>query len=253
MQQPHHAVEKSKRPAARWLIGPIIALVIIANIGDIMTPQWAEQHPAWLIALNSRSRILALTTNNLDPLSYYGIATFRLLISDPLFYLLGWYYGDSAISWLERRTPTIGELMRTWERWFSYAAYPLVFIAPNNPICLLAGAYGMKPLAFFVTNITGTLVRLWTIRIFGNVFSDPIDGVLGFITQYRLPLTVLAVLWAGWSLRSELRKGAENHAAIGDLSELDDVAGSGDVVSSSQGETASGSPKPPRAADEPDV
>mgnify|MGYP006193657243 CR=1 FL=1 len=36
-----------------------------------------------------------------------------------------------------------------WERWFGKAAYPLVFIAPNNFICLFAGAAGMRIGWFF--------------------------------------------------------------------------------------------------------
>ena len=44
--------------------------------------------------------------------------------------------------------------MRQWERWFGKAAYPLVFVAPNNFICLFAGAAGMSVPAFFITSAT---------------------------------------------------------------------------------------------------
>ena len=43
----------------------------------------------------------------------------------------------------EKRTRTFGGTMRRAESWFGKAAYPLVFIAPNNFICLFAGASGM--------------------------------------------------------------------------------------------------------------
>ena len=57
--------------------------------------------------------------------------------------------------------------------WFGKAAYPLVFIAPNNPICLFAGAAGMSLPGFFVANLAGTLARLYLIRRLGDAFDRP--------------------------------------------------------------------------------
>ena len=47
--------------------------------------------------------------------------------------------------------------MRQVERWFGRAAYPLVFVAPNNLICLMAGAAGMSVGGFFAVNLAGTV------------------------------------------------------------------------------------------------
>ena len=92
--------------------------------------------------MNARNRNLILVTNQLDAVSYYVVATVRLLLSDPLFFLIGYWYGDTALTWMEQRTKTYGSMLRQWERWFHKAAYPLVFIAPNNVICLFAGRGG---------------------------------------------------------------------------------------------------------------
>ena len=91
---------------------------------------------------------------------------------------------------MEQRTKTYGSMLRQWERWFHKAAYPLVFIAPNNVICLFAGAAGMSVPAFFITNVTGTIARLYLIRRLGEAFERPIDEILDFIARYRLPLLV---------------------------------------------------------------
>ena len=104
--------------------------------------------------------MLALTTNQLDAWSYYSIASARLLASDPLFYLLGLWYGDSAITWMEKRTQTWGQMLRQLEGWFSKAAYPIVFLAPNNYICMFAGASGMRPSLFIGLNVAGILAAL---------------------------------------------------------------------------------------------
>src|SRR3546814_4697253 len=88
--------------------------------------------------------------------------------SVPLFFLLGYWYGDQAVSWMERRTRTFGDTMRQVERWFGRFSYPLVFLAPNNVICLFAGAAGMSVAGFFITNLAGTAFRLYLIRRVGE-------------------------------------------------------------------------------------
>ncbi len=197
----------------------MIALVIAAQVGDALAPSLVDRHPLLLIILNARNRNLALTTVNLDAVSYYVVGTIRLMISDPLFYLLGWFYGETAIRWMERRTPTYGRLMRRFESAFRKAAYPLIFIAPNNPICLLAGASGMRPITFFALNLSGTLARLYAIRWIGDVFSDPIESILGFIQDYRIPLLVLTVSLVGWTFMREWRRGSTEVASLAHLDE----------------------------------
>ncbi|HSL57717.1 MAG TPA: hypothetical protein VK866_07740 [Acidimicrobiales bacterium] len=189
------------------LAAPLVVLVIMSYIGDALAPTLVDRHPLLLIALNARNRNLALTTNLLDPLPYYVVGTLRLLASDPLFYLLGWYYGDAAVKWAERNTRTFGDLLRMVEKYFAKLAVPLVFAAPNNFICLFAGAAGMRPVVFFAANISGTIARLWVIRQLGNVFSEPIDWILDLIAQYRMPLLVLSVVVVALTILSEYRSG----------------------------------------------
>ncbi len=198
---------RTDRRTLTLLVVPIVVLIIAANVGDALTTTLAPSHPLTLIALNSRNRILVLVTNDLDALSYYGVATLRLMLSDPLFFLVGYWYGEAAVSWMERRTRTFGHSMRRAEQWFGRAAYPLVFLAPNNFICLFAGAAGMSIVGFFLTNLAGTLVRLYLIRRLGETFEAPIDDVLGFLADYRLPLLVLSVAVVAATSLLELRKG----------------------------------------------
>src|SRR3954447_9263912 len=191
----------------RLIIGAIVVLVIGGMIGDALAPTLVNEHPLWLIMLNARSRNLVLVVNQVDAVPYYLVGAFRLLLSDPLFYILGYYYGDTATQWMERRAPTYGRFMRNAERWFGIAAYPLVFFAPNNYICLFAGAAGMSIPVFLTLNVTGTIFRLWIIQVIGNVFDKPIDAILGFIEDYRIPLLVVSVLLVVFSVWNESRKG----------------------------------------------
>jgi len=219
-----------RRPGRRRLalvIAPIIGLIIANNVGDALATTLATSHPLTLIALNARNRNLVLVTNELDALSYYTVASARLLVSDPLFFLLGHWYGDAAVSWMEQRTRTWGTTLRQLEGWFSRAAYPLVLIAPNNFICLMAGAAGMSVGAFFATNLLGTLIRLYLIRRLGETFEAPIDELLEFLAEYRVPLLILSVVLVGATALFELRRGDSEIEAVLHLDEeldADDAA-----------------------------
>jgi len=204
---------------------PIIGLIVLSNVGDALAPDLVNSHPLRLLAMNARNRNLILVTNNLDAPSYYIVGTLRLLLADPLFFLLGHWYGDTAIVWMEQRTKTFGSMLRQVEGWFGKAAYPIVFIAPNQYICLFAGAAGMSVTGFFIANITGTIVRLYLIRRLGEAFEAPIDDVLSWIRDYRTPLLVFTIALFAVVMINELRKettGLEELEELAEAAEQDD-------------------------------
>jgi membrane protein DedA with SNARE-associated domain len=198
----------------KLLAAPIITLIVISTVGDASAPHLVDHHPLLLLAMNARNKNLILVTNYLDAPTYYVVGALRLLLSDPLFFLVGYWYGDAALDWMERRTKSFGDLLRQVERWFGKAAYPLVFIAPNNYICMFAGASGMAVPGFFAVNIAGTLVRLYLIRRLGETFDEPIDDVIGFIRDYRLPLLIVSIALFGFLMLSELRQTKAEFDAI---------------------------------------
>lgn len=201
------------------VVAPIVGLIIAAYVGDALTTTLARDHPLLLVLLNARSRILVLTTNQLDTVSYYLAAGARLLASDPLFYLLGRWYGDAMILWVEKRSKTFGEQIRLYERAFAKAAYPLVFIMPNPYICLFAGASGMKIGSFFTLNIAGTVARLYLIRRLGEAFDEPIQAVLRFFANYRLPLFVISVALVVFIVWNDKRQGKDEISTMLDLAD----------------------------------
>jgi membrane protein DedA with SNARE-associated domain len=219
-------VEETERPAGRpsrsrvaLVVVPIVGLIVAAYVGDALTTTLADKHPLVLVLLNARSRILVLTTNQLDAVSYYLGAGLRLLSSDPLFYLLGVWYGDAMIIWVEKRSKTFGEQIRMYERGFAKAAYPFVFIMPNPYICVFAGASGMPLGSFFTLNITGTLARLYLIRVLGRAFDTPIQSVLRFFAHYRVPLFVISVGLMVFIIWNDRRQGKDEIGSMLDLAE----------------------------------
>jgi membrane protein DedA with SNARE-associated domain len=210
---------RPSRRALSFVVVPLIAMVVMSNVGDALAPSLVDTHPAWLIALNARNRNLILVTNQLDALTYYGVGTARLLLSDPLFFILGTWYGDAAVVWMEKRTNSWGQMLRQLQKWFGKLGYVLIFLAPNNPICLFAGAAGMPLRAFFAVNIAGTFARLYLIRVLGVRFERPIDDVIDFIRDYRLPLLALSIVLVLVSITLETKRG---DTEIGALTHLDD-------------------------------
>lgn len=196
------------------IVVPLIGLVIAAQLGDALAPSLVDGHPLLLISLNARNRNLILVVNQVEPVWFFVVGTLRLMASDPLFYLLGYYYGDSAVEWVERRSRRWGEWVRQFEDVFRKAAYPLIFIAPNNLICVLAGSSGMRPGVFFVLNLTGTITRLVLITWLGEQFEQPIDWVLDFIREYRWWLLALSVTVVAAMALNEIRAGTSEVGAL---------------------------------------
>lgn len=212
------------RPPRRHivLVGTLIGVLVIANnLGSIFTTTLAEDYPGWLLVLNSTNRTLGLVTNQLDAVSYYLLGSLRLLVADPLFFILGVWYGDAALRWVERKWASQGEMLRMFEKGFEKAAYPVVFFAPNNIVCLLAGASGMPIAAFVAVNLAGTVTRLYLIRVLGRAFSSPIDRLLDFFAEYRIPLFILSVVAVGASMLMDRRQGRSELEAIRELEEFE--------------------------------
>jgi len=213
----------SRRPPSRrvlsLVVAPLLVMVAANNLALFLWASLVDTHPLWLITLSSQNRYLTLTTNNLDAWSYFAVGTARLLAPDPLFYLLGLWYGVRAIDWMEKRAPSVGSTMRLVERGFARARYVIVFVAPNNVVSLLAGAVAMPPAVFAVLNVTGTIARLMAIRLLGNVFQRPIDAFLGFVQDYRWYLIGASVFLALLSNLGDRRRGGGEVEALRHLGE----------------------------------
>lgn len=204
------------------VVGTLIAVLVIANnVGNIFATTLARDHPAVLITLNSTNRMLLLTTNQLDAFPYFTIGSLRLLVADPLFFLLGRWYGDAAIRWVERKWASQGQVLRMFERGFQRYAYAFVFIAPNNMVCLLAGAGSMPLAGFMAANLAGTATRLLLIRWLGDALFSPIDAVLDFFEEYRLPLLIVSVVLVAASVLNDRRKGTDELHAVEELEAIE--------------------------------
>jgi membrane protein DedA with SNARE-associated domain len=218
--------------ARNVVVGLLIAFVVASNLGNLLLSVLVTERPLLFIALNAQNRNLALASGELDALSFYAVGFLRLVGPDPLFFLLGRWYGDAAIRWMERRAPSYGELLRILEGWFDKARLVVVAVAPNNPVCLFAGAAGMTWGAFVAANVVGTIGRLVLIRTFSGVFESQLGSLRSFIGEYRWQVLAVSVVLVGFSVWNDRRAGRED---IGDLLHLEED------IAAAEAEAAGGS------------
>jgi membrane protein DedA with SNARE-associated domain len=225
----HDRADTSEPPAARSgppttaarnaTVGVLVAMVVLSNLGNILFASFVNDRPAALIAMNASNRNLALVQGNLDFVVFFAVGFARLLAPDWFFFLLGRWYGDASIRWMERKAPSYGELLRGLEQWFHKARFAVVAVAPNNPVCLFAGAANMSARLFWVANVLGTAVRLVLIWLFASVFEDLLGSVRGFIGDYRWPITALSLVLVAFTVWNDRRGGRDG---IGDLVNLEE-------------------------------
>ena len=196
----------------------MVVVAVAAAVGDALSPSLLVDAPLLLVALVPRNRFLVLAAPQLDFWPFFSVGMARLLLTDPLFYLFGRRYGDAAIRWVEQRMGATGSV-RALERWFRRAAYPVVAIAPNNLVCVLAGATGMPAPGFFLANFGGTAVRMVLIWWAGEVFSEPLLDVVDFVARYRWWFTALTVAIVILSIRRARR------SRTSEIETVDEVAG----------------------------
>lgn len=213
----------------RWVLpvlgAAIVLLVIASNVGNAVWASWVIDHPLALLALNSSNKFIIATSVETSLWSAVAVATLRFLAPDPLFYALGYLYRDRALHWAHTAFPASGPLLERFEDdrgTFRKLMYPLLVIAPNNPVCLLAGVMRFPIGAFVALNVVGTLGRVLLMRLIGWMFSDEIEDLLEVVSRYQrwFTLASIAVVAAYVVWQVVGRRGL-----IGGVEELEDELG----------------------------
>lgn len=195
----------TRRRPPLLLIIPLVVIFATAALGNALFPLLVNDHPLWLLALNSTTRHLVATSTSVDVVPYVAVALARRLIEDPLLYLLGRRYGDGAVEWMGRKLGA-GRLLRAGRRNFRVWGIPLVFFFPGGVVCVLAGASGMSLWLFLTLNILGTLATIALLRAAGEEVSGPLTYVLDFVGDNVVSLTLLSVLITAVALVHRRRK-----------------------------------------------
>ena len=183
------------RPGRRrsLLVGvPLAVIAASAVIGNALAPALVVSHPLVLLALNTTTRHLVLTSTTVDFIPYLVVGLGRRLLEDPFLFLLGRWYGDDAIGWVDAKIGG-GRSLRWVQRNFHRVGWLLVAIAPGGVVCVLAGASQMSPAVFLVLNLAGTVATIVVLRRFGDVFAGPVDATVAFVAANVVVLTAVSV------------------------------------------------------------
>lgn len=186
--------EERPKPSRRTLILLVTPIVIITTMGAVasaFTPTLATKYPLLMIALDARNRFLVLA-REVDIVPFVIVAVLRRTFSDPLFYLLGRFYGDNALRWLQKKGG-LGDLVPLTEKAFKKAGYPMVFAFPGAIVCALAGQTGMSPVGFMIANLAGTLTAVFAVRRFSATIASPVEGLLDFFSRNLVATTAISV------------------------------------------------------------
>jgi membrane protein DedA with SNARE-associated domain len=237
---------RGTRPPSRRVVTVVVAVLITftvaATLANVFLAPLRREHPLIVLLLDARNRQLILVSNRMDALAFILVGAARRMASDPLYYLLGYWYGERAVRWMETTLGSGGSVVRTVERIFSKAAPVMVFLFPGAPVCVLAGASGMSPVVFAACNAAGTLSIVVGLRVFSHVLSEPIESLTSFVDNNAKWLALAAAVSTVILLLQQRRTGTGELQALTDLAHEvseDDQPGGGE---SDGGEESAGEP-----------
>lgn len=179
----------------RWaLVGaPLAVIAAAALIGNALAPTLVVSHPLILLALNTTTRHLILTSTSVDVVPYVVIGLARRLAEDPFLFLLGRWYGEDAIAWVDAKVGG-GRFLGFVQRNFHRVGWLLVAVAPGGVVCVLAGASRMRTWVFLVLNVAGTIATIAALRRFGDTYAAPVEATVEFLGENVVVLTALSIL-----------------------------------------------------------
>lgn len=189
------------------LIGaPLTVVAVSAVVGNALAPTLVVNHPLLLLALNTTTRHLVLTSTSIDFVPYLVVGLGRRLLEDPFLFLVGRWYGDGAIDWVDDKIGG-GRSLRWTQRNFHRVGWLLVAVAPGGVVCVLAGASRMPTALFLVLNVVGTIATIVVLRRFGDVFAGPVESTVAFVADNVIVLTAASiVLTAAYSITRRRRR-----------------------------------------------
>jgi uncharacterized membrane protein YdjX (TVP38/TMEM64 family) len=189
----------------RLVLWATSVLFAAGTIGSNIGPALVDERPRLVLLLSSRNRNLFGSVPYIDPVSYSLIGFFRVLAAGVALYLVGRWYGQRALGWVEDNVGELPAIYRWTERAVDRAGWLALLAMPgSNVVCLLVGHRGM-PLRRFVPLIAaGIVVKLAVLWAGGRAFEDQIRAFLAAIERYQW-WVVIALF--GLSLLQTTRRG----------------------------------------------
>jgi len=202
------------------LVVAVIGFWVLGAVSTALTPTLIRDHPLALVVLEPRNRNLLLTASKVDWLPFVLWSIPRRVASDPVYFALGWFYGDRALAWFARRSSGRGRrLLARLQRVFPTLGGVLVFLVPGLLVCLLAGVVRMAPRTFLAINLAGTVAAVVVLRAFADQLEPVLEPVIAWNDRNATRLTVATVGFVGAYLVWHRWRGTSELGSLRDLRE----------------------------------
>lgn len=189
----------------RLVLWATSVLFAAGTIGSNIGPALVDERPRLVLLLSSRNRNLFGSVPYIDPVSYSLIGFFRVLAAGVALYLVGRWYGQRALGWVEDNVGELPAIYRWTERAVDRAGWLALLAMPgSNIVCLLVGHRGMPLRRFLPLIAAGIVVKLAVLWAGGRAFEDQIRAFLAAIERYQW-WVVIALF--GLSLLQTSRRG----------------------------------------------
>lgn len=203
-------------------------LFVIGTVGSNIGPALVDNHPLVVISLSSRNRNLFGSVPYIGPTPFFVVGFVRLLMAAVALFLVGRWYGDRTIAWVERKVDGLPAMYHWAERAVDRGGWLAVLLMPgSNIVCALVGHRRMEPRRFVGIAASGIVLRLGVLWVGGKAFEHQIRWFLSHIEKYQWWIVI--GLFALSFLQSVARRSQPlGHDTITDLaSDLPDES-SGD-------------------------
>jgi len=208
-------------PMRRNLVfGAIGTAIVLGWVGDALWGSLIDRNPLVLLLLNAKPRYQLLVVNELEPWVFYPVALARLLITKPLVWLVGAWYGPRAVDWVASRSERSGRVILWMQRHFPRYGWMIMIVTTSNPVCLLAGSVGYSLGWLMVWAVIGTLIRLYAVDVVGGALSDQIGWFVDWVVDHRIAVVAASITVVVVGLWWQRRRGT---SALDELQSLEDA------------------------------
>lgn len=207
---PEHAARLSAedRRIVRICLSVLAVLGTGSLIGVAFSLYLIEEAPLLLIGLSPLGRHFVLAAPTVDPVAFVAVGTARRLAFYVACFYLGRALGPVGLVWIEARARRFARWVRWLERLFQRAGHVVVLVGVGPTVSTLAGISGMRLLPFAGLATISLFFRLVVLYAFAEAFSGPIERVLDWIAEYRLPGTIVIIAGiAIWQYTRRRRAG----------------------------------------------
>ena len=170
----------------KLLVAFTSCLFVIGTIGTNLGPALVDDRPLLVLFLSSRSRNLFGSVPFIDPLPFFIVGFFRLLVAAIALFYVGRLFGERALRWTEAQVGEMPRIYRWTERATLRIGWLAAFLMPgSNIVCLLLGHLKLDPRKFIPAVASGIVFRLIVMWFGGKLFEDQIRAALDWLDAYQ--------------------------------------------------------------------